>query len=398
MAGSGRFNGEMVNWLAKQGHTIDVITAHPYYPEWEVWTDYKGKGWFKEVQDRVTIYRTPLYVPKTVSGKGRILHELSFVGASLVHWMTLLFTKYDVMIAVCPPMQIGLLPLFIGWLKRTPFFFHIQDLQVDAARELGMVKNKTLLRILDFTERFLLRHATIVSSISEGMKARILGKGVKPEQYFMLPNWADISFLRPLPPNQLIKDSLGVKPNEKIVLYSGNIGEKQGIEVVLEAAKICQQRGYDYIKFVISGEGAALNTLVLKTEEYQLTNLLFSPIRPFAELPDLLSIADVHLVIQKKAASDLVLPSKLVSILSVGGIAVVTAEASSTLDKLITTHQMGWVVEPENPEALLEGIQQVLNNGPAYNIKANARRFAEENLDKENILRKLERLLLSYSN
>lgn len=77
---------------------------------------------------------------------------------------------------------------------------------------------------------------------------------------------------------------------------------------------------------------------------------------------------------------------------------MVTAEASSTLDKLITTHQMGWVVEPENPEALLEGIQQVLNNGPAYNIKANARRFAEENLDKENILRKLERLLLSYSN
>ena len=106
VAGSGRFNGELTKWLADQGHVVDVITALPYYPEWEIRANYKGKGWLIERTGNLTVYRTPLYVPKHVTGFSRIIHELSFAISSLIHWGRLLFKRYDVLVGVCPPFKI----------------------------------------------------------------------------------------------------------------------------------------------------------------------------------------------------------------------------------------------------------------------------------------------------
>lgn len=259
VAGSGRFNGELTKWLAEQGHQVDVITAHPYYPEWKVRSEYQGKGWFAEKTGNLTVYRTPLYVPKQVTGKTRILHELSFALNSLVHWGRLLFKRYDVLIGVCPPLQAGLIPYIFSRLKRTPFAFHIQDLQVDAARNLGLIKNERLLNFLDSIERYLLRNANRVSSISEGMKRNIISKGATPERYRMVENWVDIDTFHPLPMGQSLRAELGFTPTDQIALYAGNIGEKQGLEVLVEAA--AQLRSQPDIKIVIFGEGAARDRL-----------------------------------------------------------------------------------------------------------------------------------------
>lgn len=396
MAGSGRFNGEMAAWLAKQGHKVDVITAHPYYPEWRVWQNYRGKGWFSEEIENVRVYRTPLYVPRNVTGTGRILHELSFVAASLLHWFRILFRKYSIVIGVCPPMQIGIIPYLFCKIRNIPFCFHVQDLQVDAARELGMIKNGALLSILDKIERFLLRNATLVSSISDGMKRKILDKGVSPEKYVMLPNWADLDFLRPLPPSQKIRDGLAIGVSDKVILYSGNIGEKQGIDVIIETAHKLQTDLIRNVKFVISGEGAALKSLMEKAQSLGLDNVIFAPIRPYAELPELLSIADVHLVVQKKAASDLVMPSKFVSILAVGGVAIVSAESDSTLGRMVTENRIGWLTEPENPVALADTIVKALNCADTMIYKNNARQFAEQNLGRDALLSQFEQILTEH--
>ena len=126
VAGSGKFNGDLAEWFANRGHSVDVITALPYYPEWNVREDYKGKGWFVQKNQNLNIYRTPIYVPKVVTGKTRIIHEISFTVSSLYHWCSILLNKYDVVIAVCPPLQAGLLPFLFCHLTNTPFLFHVR--------------------------------------------------------------------------------------------------------------------------------------------------------------------------------------------------------------------------------------------------------------------------------
>jgi len=393
VTGSGRFNGEMTAWLAEQGHQVDVITAHPYYPQWRVWEGYRGRGWFAERKGNLTVYRTPLYVPEKVTGMTRILHELSFVAASLVHWSRCLFRRYDVVIGMCPPFHVGMLPYFYSRLRGVPFLFHVQDLQVDAARQLGLIRNERLLDLLDKVERFLLTHAHAVSSISEGMKRNIVSrKGVKEENYFMLENWVDINQMCPLPVEQSFKAELGFKPTDKIALYAGNIGEKQGLEILPEAAR--QLRDQPDIHIVVFGEGAARKRLEDISQREQLTNLHFFPIRPYEQMPQVLAMADIHLVVQKRAASDLVMPSKLVGILSAGGASIVSADPGTCLSDIIIDERLGWSILPEDPKVLADAIRTSLSAPDELaEFRRNARAYAVQHLGREVILSRLETFL-----
>ena len=391
LTGTGKYTGELCEWFAERGHRVDVITALPYYPQWKIYDEYKGKKWHKEIIKGVTIYRTPLYVPEKVTGKTRILHELSFSFSSLIYWVHKFFKRYDAVIGICPPMQIGLLPYIYGIVHKKPFIFHIQDLQVDVAKRLGLIKNEKFLNFLDKIEKFLLKNATVVSTISEGMKDNMISKGVKEEKIFLLPNWVDKEFIKPLPKEQSLRRELGFQDNDKIILYSGNMGEKQGLEVVVNVAERLKNK--KNIHFVFVGEGAVKERLKNLIKEKDLENVEVFPLQPHEKLPNLLAMADLHLVLQKRSASDLVMPSKLTGILSAGGAAIVTAEGWTSLYDIVETNKMGILIEPENEEMLLEAIHKNINNN-LKEIKANARSYAEKFLNKDEILRKFETLLL----
>lgn len=396
IAGSGRYNGELTEWLAKRGHKVDVITAHPYYPEWQVRPEYRKKFWLAEKKNNLTVYRSPLYVPKLVTGKTRIIHELSFVLSSVVHWMKLLFNKYDVIVGVCPPFHIGIFPYLASRLKGIPYLFHVQDLQVDAARELGLIKNERILGLLDSMEKFLLVKADKVSSISEGMKRNIIRKGVRAENYFMLPNWVDVKLIQPTSIDESLKSEIGFQSSDRIALYSGNIGEKQGLEILPEVAWLLQDQ--PDIKIVIFGEGAARNRLEQLIKTYELNNIfLYPPVENFEDLPRILAMADVHLVIQRRAASDLVMPSKLVTILSAGGASIVSADAGTSLSDVIIENKLGWTIEPENAEALADAIRVALHSPLLPDIRKKARLYAETYLDKQAILLNYESMLLTVA-
>ena len=391
LTGIGKYTGEMGAWLAKQGHHVEVITALPYYPEWNINAAYKGKWWHKEKVEGATICRCPLYVPKEVTGKTRIIHELSFLLSSFRYWLPRLFKRYDAVIAIYPPLVINVFPYLYSLLhKKTKTIIHVQDLQVDAARQLGLIKNNTLLNFLEKSEKFFFKRATTVSSISTGMKRRILEKGVSENKYLMIPNWANTDFLKPLPVNQSLREELGFSLQDKIILYSGNIGQKQGIEILLDVAA-------DFIndptvKFVIAGEGAAKSKLQSLANEKKLTNIYFLPLQPARKLPQFLAMADLHLVIQKKAAADLVLPSKFISILSCGGCAIVTAEAGSSLYEIIQEGKNAIVVEPEDARALSIALKERLNSNNE-SIKVAARNYALNHLSIDKILQRLDSYL-----
>lgn len=392
LTGIGKYTGEMASWLASRGHEVAVVTAKPYYPEWEIHPAYRGKGWQTEQLAGVTVHRVPLYVPKEVTAKKRILHELSFLGGILPQWFALLLKKkYDVVINVTPPFHLGFYALWYAKLRGAKLVTHIQDLQVDAAKELGMIRNSNLLNGMFRAERFLLDRSDAVSSISLGMKKKILAKGIPDTNYIMFPNWVDEEIIKPLAKEQSLRREWGIPFQDKVVLYSGNLGEKQGLEIIIDAAK--QFRNRPDVHFIVCGSGGSRDRLKAMAEQAGLTGLSFYPLQPYEKMSALLATADIHLVLQKKSASDLVMPSKLTGILASGGFSLVSALPGTSLYETVDNDCLGVLIEPESSEALVSGLQQALTTElTAY--RERARRYAEQFLSKEKVLHDFEQNLI----
>jgi colanic acid biosynthesis glycosyl transferase WcaI len=392
LTGIGKYSGEMGSWLAKNGHTVDVITGMPYYPRWEISSEYKKKWWHKEYIDGARVYRCPLYVPRKVSSIKRIIHEFSFVLSTLPVWIKKLFSKkYDIVISVSPPFHLGVLPLIYSKLRRTKIVTHIQDLQVDVAKELNMITNRRLLSCMFFMEKFILKSSSAVSTISKGLLKKIKDKGIVAANCLLFPNWVDETIIRPIDKQKSLRSEFGLCADDRVILYSGNLGEKQGLENIIEAAKCFRED--TSVKFVIVGSGGGETKLKELVKEAGLSNIQFQPLVPYEKLPVLLAMADLHLVLQKKNAADLVMPSKLTSILASGGCPLVTASQGSTLYKLIHKNELGIVVEPDDHHQLTQGIRFALDNS-LEKFRTNARRYASQYLSKEVILRNWETILV----
>ncbi|RFM27386.1 WcaI family glycosyltransferase [Deminuibacter soli] len=389
--GIGKYNGEMIDWLAKQGHECTVITTFPYYPHWKVQQPYDRRWfWYKsEVRDALTeggtkvkIYRCPHYVPANPSGVKRMMLDFSFSLSSFVKLLQLIpGKKYDMVITVVPPFHLGLLAVLYKRLRKAKFFYHIQDLQIEAARDLKMIRSEKVVKTLFSVEKYILDRADTVSSISDGMIKKIREKVKKEVTFF--PNWVDISLFHPLEDKAALKQSFGFAPADKIVLYSGAIGEKQGLEAIIQVA--AQMRATQGLKFLICGSGPYKEKLQKLAEQLNVNNVIFFPLQPFDKFNAFLNMADVHLVIQKAQASDLVMPSKLTTILAVGGLAVVTANPDCSLYELVNKHQIGILTEAENSAALQKGVQTAIESNHTA-IHTNARNYAEKYLSIDNVL------------
>ncbi len=398
LTGIGKYTGEMCEWFAARGHEVDVITAMPYYPNWEVQPPYNGKMWHKEELNGVNVFRTPLYVPKNVSGVTRILHDFSFFASSGVFWSKAFLQSYDAVFCVYPPLPAGVFPTLYKFFRKKPVFFHVKDLQVDAAKQLNIIKNKWLLGMLERAEKFFMDNATLVTTLSKGMRQKILNKGVKPDHVKLFPDWVDTKLMRPYPEKRAeLKEKYGFEAWQEVVLYSGNLGEKQGLEAIIEVATRLQEVGRNNTQFMIVGEGAAKAKLVQQAKERKLKNIRFSTLVPLEELPDLLNMADLHLVLQKKGATDLVMPSKLLGILPCGGVPIVAAEQGSDLRNRIEHHNIGITTEPEDAEALLQAILRFFAE-PDTQLSLNARQYALDYLSQDAVLEKFEELLFEVVN
>jgi len=179
LTGIGKYNTELCEYLVIKGYEVKVITGYPYYPNWELQKGYKN-NWFKtEIYNGVEILRCPFYIPKNPTGAKRMLLDLSFYLSSLICTLLQIVkrNKYDLIIAVSPSFFNGfngiLLKLFN---KKAKLIYHVQDLQIDAAIELGIIKNATLKKILVSLEKYILSKADTVSTISIGMINKLNSK------------------------------------------------------------------------------------------------------------------------------------------------------------------------------------------------------------------------------
>ncbi|WP_276090934.1 WcaI family glycosyltransferase [Pedobacter sp. JY14-1] len=390
LTGIGKYTGDMLYWLVDQGHDVTMVTAPPYYPQWKVAEEYSTLKFKKErIMPGLTIYRCPLYVPARPNGKKRILHEASFFITAFLVVARLLFKKrYDNVIVAAPPFHLGLLGLFYRFFRKTRLHYHLQDLQVDAARELGMLKSGWLLTAVSGLEKYILRNADIVSTISAGMKRKVKAKVARHVALF--PNWVDTKVYFPVSGGSALKREFGFLPEDKIVLYSGSIGEKQGLEMILDVALMLKEQSA--LKLVICAEGPFKEDLKRRAAERNAGNIFFIPLQPKDNFNKFLNMADVHLVIQKSGAGDLVMPSKLASIFAVGGLVIVTAATGTSLFEQLNRYDIGLVIPPDDPEGLARAIVNSLDTCHCQQ-RVNARVYAEQYLCKSVILGELPSLL-----
>lgn len=374
--------------LAARGHQVAVVAGKPYYPAWSVPALFRG-GWRRDTNEAgVAITRVAHYVPARPSGARRILHHMSFAASAL--WPMLVAARRfrpDLVFTAAPSLIAAPVAGLAARLAGARSWLHIQDFEVEAAVATGLVGGGRLARWAGAFESRVLAGFDRVSSISPAMCRRCIAKGVAPERVVEFRNWADIEAVRPLAGPSPFRAEWGIA-TEHVALYSGNIANKQGIEIVVGAARRLAHRRD--LTFVICGDGP--NMEPLRQSAARLGNVVFRPLQPKERLGDLVGLATVHLLPQRAGAADLVLPSKLTNMLASGRAVVATADPGTGLAEEV--EGCGLVVAPEDEEAFAEAIARLLDDPDLRaGLAAEARRRAETRWDRTAIIDGFEQTL-----
>ena len=385
LTGIGKYTWEMAEWLTARGHDVRVVTAPPYYPAWRVADGYSAWKYMHETMKGVDVWRCPLYVPEKQSGLRRILHLASFAVSSLPLMVRQLFWKPDVVFVVEPPLFCAPAAWLGSRLAGARCWLHIQDFEVDAAFELGLLPPGRLRRFVSAVERWLMRRFDRVSTISHRMIEKLNDKGVPKARQVYFPNWVGISQIHPLERASRYRRELGIDEQCVVALYSGNMGEKQGLEVVIEAAECLKDDRT--IQFVLCGEGASHARMQQMARN--LANVHWLPLQPVEKLNELLNLADIHLLPQRTDAADLVMPSKLTGMLASGRPVIATVNEGTQIAEVI--QGAGVVVPPGDSEALAAALKD-LSNDPELRRKMGeaGRNHAINHLSLDAVLSKFE--------
>ena len=389
LTGIGKYTGEMAQWFADQGHQVRVVTALPYYPQWKITNNYANK-WQVEAISSVIIFRCPLWVTTNMSGLKRIVHLTSFAASSFPVMLSQIFWRPDVVWVVEPTIFCAPQALLVAKLSGAKACLHIQDFEVDAAFDLGLLKGERLRDIVIKIKRLLLRMFDQVSTISQGMMNRALSKGIDADKLVLFPNWVDLSNFTYSSDdhNPAYRAELGIPKDAIVALYSGNMGNKQGLDILAHGANLCGPE----IFFVFCGEGTGREDLVELCND--LNNVLFLDLQPAERLGEFLAIADIHLLPQRADAADLVMPSKLTGMFASGRPVIAMANMGTELASVVS--ERGLVIEPENALALAEAITVLAGDKSLRTTLGEAGRvYAEEKLGINAVLSNYEVSLIN---
>lgn len=378
--GIGVYSGGLCEALAARGHDVRVIAGKPYYPNWSVRSD-QGYGWRRSREDGVDIIRCPLYVPARPSGIRRIIHHLSFALSALVPMVTLAVRyRPDLIVTVAPSMAAAPVALLAARIARVRTWLHVQDFEVEAAFAMGLLDRRSrLAQLARYIERGTIARFDEVSSIGPAMCRKIVEFGVASAHVYERRNWADLDTVTPSDQSNYRRQWRIAAPI--VALYSGNIANKQGIEIVLDAARKLAHR--QDIAFVICGEGPT--RAGLEAQAAEMKNLSIHDLQPRERLSDLLALATIHLLPQRAEAADLVLPSKLTNMLASGRPIIVTAaEGTGLADEVATC---GIRIAPGDAVAFARAVESLADD-PARcaALGKAARQRAEERWAREQII------------
>jgi colanic acid biosynthesis glycosyl transferase WcaI len=392
LTGIAPYNTALAEFLVERGHDVHVVSTFTYYPAWKKLPTEKWTLFRTDDLEGVTVHRCWHYVPAAVTSLKRILHEGSFVVTSFLR--QLLLRRPDVFIVVSPPLLLGAAAWFLSLFKRAPVLFHVQDLQPDAAAGLGMLKNRGLIRALYALEKFAYRKSACVSGISGGMLHAFERKGVPESKRLYFPNGVALANPATFPKRGNFRLANGILPDDFLAVYSGNLGAKQGLEILIEAARLLKNPN---IRIVICGEGSQRPVLEACLAKYSLTQVSLLPLQPEMHYREMLVDADLCFITQQRGSGNFFFPSKLLTTLAFGKAVLTVADLESELSLAVGEGEFGVNVLPEQPQALADALEKLAGDRALLARMGEAGRRYVARFEMRSVLEQFEKFLLRFS-
>ena len=368
-----------VEALAAAGHHVEVATGLPNYPTGRLYPGYRLKFFQREVMRGITIDRLPLYPSHDRSSGRRALNYLSFFVSALVYGL-LRGRRFDVVYAYHPPITVGLAAALSGIVSRTPFVLDIQDLWPDTVAASGLANTGCLARMLGPVCRFVYRRAASIVAQSNGMRAKLVERGVPAAKLVTIHNWADEEAIVPRGACDL--DGYRFQGRFNIV-YAGNFGLVQRLDTLVRAAKLAAKRAPE-IQLLLIGPGLDRERLIALVEELDATNVNIHPGVPKAAIADVLTAADVLILhLSSDPLFEITIPSKLQFYLAMGK--PILSAVKGEVTEMIVSAGAGVAVAPEDPSAMANAMI-ALSRQPPEVLQSMGRRARELYLERFSFL------------
>jgi glycosyltransferase involved in cell wall biosynthesis len=369
---------------AKDGHQVTVITCAPNHPQGRVYEGYRNRLYQQETRDGINVIRVWTFVTANEGFFKRTLNYVSYMCSAIIG--SLLLAKADIVLSTSPQFFNGLAGYFVSRLMRIPWVLEIRDLWPESIVAVGAIRNSSVIKLLEWVERFAYRKADRIVPVTDSFKTYMLSKGIKADKITVVKNGVDLAQYTPLDGANSLAEDLGVR-GKFVVSYFGTHGMAHHLETIFHAARRLSHS--KNIVFLMVGDGAERQTLVQMRDKMALDNVMMLDQQPKSRMRELWALSHVSLVLLKK--SDLfktVIPSKIFESLAMAKPIILGVEGESA--ELIQAAQAGICVQPEQADELAARVLELAENPElCRQLGKNGRKYVIEHFDRTVLARKL---------
>lgn len=376
VAPTGVIMTRIVHELAASGFEVHVVTALPWYARHEVDVAWKQVTWRNrtEITSWGSIARLN---PRGGGDKTNLFRRaVGFVAFSVACTVAGLRAapgkKFDGVLAMSPPLTLGLSAKCVAVLRRAPLIFNVQDIFPDAVIETGKITNRAVIAIARVLEKVTYRSARIITVLSNDLRDNVLAKLPSHWQsrVVVIPNFVDTVQVQPMDRQTAYRHELGIG-DQRVVMYAGNVGYSQSLDLMVAAARVRPD-----LVFVINGQGSARADLQELARD--LPNVIFGDFQSADRLAEVLATGDIHVVPLQRGLGRVSVPSKVYSIMAAGRPILAAVDADTEVPRLVIAASCGKVVEPDVPSAFIEALNQIIDDQETCQVMGeNARRYVE---------------------
>jgi glycosyltransferase involved in cell wall biosynthesis len=384
---------ELARRWAQQGAKVTVLTGFPDYPDGIIPEAYRGHFLLKEKTDAINVVRTYIYAAPNKGFLKRSISYVSFMFSSIIQG-TVAVKDQDILIASSPPFLVGVAGYVISRLKRIPFIFEVRDIWPASIVQLGQIKNKMIIGLLEWLELFLYRRAVRIVCVTDSFVKEINARGIPESKMTVIKNGVDLEFFKPQGANGELQDKLDLK-DKRVISYIGTHGLSHALNKVVDTAGLL--RNHPELLFLFIGEGAEKQKLIKKSQQLGLNNVKFLNSISKAELPQYYSISDILLVpLRRIPLFKTVIPSKIFEIMAVQKPILISVDGESR--HIVEQAAAGIFVEPENSQDLSDKILELLNEPEKLKkMGENGREYVEKNFDRNLLADQYLELIISVA-
>ncbi len=347
---------EMAEQLIRLGHELHIVTSLPWYEKHRIDEGWNGRLWRREKTAWGSITRVHPFPTDKTNIPAR---ALGFAGFTVMAFLGALFQRRrpDVVLTMSPPLTLGLPGWVVARLRRAACVFNVQDIFPDVAIEVGAISSPRLVRTLQGLESFVYKRADAITVLSSDLRGNVAAKigGQDPAKVRVIPNFVDTQRIQPAASDTAYRREVGAG-DRTVVMYAGNIGFSQPLELMLDTARRWTER--DDVLFVINGAGSERARLEASARD--LDSVVFVDFQPPERLPEVLASGDIHLIALRTGLARSSVPSKLYSILAAGRPVFASIDPGTEVSRILEENQCGVSVPPEDLDAFESALAELV--------------------------------------